>query len=530
MRTRTSLAVLATATTLSATHAHPHLNQHRHSHTPRATSTDWFYAFQAPSLAQIDPTPAAAAASTVTSLVYATITVSAQPHGTAPWGYRGSDMATFPPGTGASAAYPTGSSNSSVTLKPSQVNATQSAGPTATAPAAPAMPSTLRGVNLGGWLILEKWMNSDCFEGTDAVDQWTFDQTDGAVAKLKQHWETYITENDIKAIAGLGLNAVRIPIGYWAYDTFGSGYITGADAYLERAIGWCRSAGLKVLVDCHGSPGSQNGFDNSGRFGNVAWQDKAQSNGTTNMQKSISILQTMARKYGAPAYADVVFGLELVNEPISWQQNNLETTKSWAQEAYAAVRSVATNKNLQIIMHDGFMGPSQWLDVNAAILGNTSASANSSAPAPFAIDTHLYQNQMAADSSLTQDQHIAKACNWTSSALLSSTANLPVYVGEFSAQTNICANPDGSTVAGSTCYIDGCQCSTNVDMQYWNGPLKTATRKFIEAELDAFERGAKGWFMWNYKGPGAWGVSNLVKYGVMGKVTERMFPGQCHFG
>ena len=150
--------------------------------------------------------------------------------------------------------------------------------------------------------------------------------------------------------------------------------------------------------------------------------------------------------------------------------------------------------------------------------------------AKFVIDTHLYQNQVASDSELDLNQHVSKACNWTNSELLPKSSNLPVYVGEFSAEINICANPDGSTVAGDTCWTSGCQCSCNVDIQDWGQPLIQATRKFVEAEMDAFEHSARGWFMWSYKGPGAWGLDNAVKYGVIGnKVTDRMFPNQCNF-
>ena len=188
-------------------------------------------------------------------------------------------------------------------------------------------------------------MDSDVFEGTEAVDQWTFDSTDGAEAKLQQHWSTYFTEADVQQIASYGINAIRVPIGYWAYDNTGTPYIQGADAYLEQAIGWARTAGLKVLVDCHGSPGSQNGFQNSGHAGNVSWQTG------DNPERSITVLETMAQKYGAQEYADVVYAIELVNEEISWDQNNFTLTKSWAQEAYKAVSAAATNKDLIVYMH-----------------------------------------------------------------------------------------------------------------------------------------------------------------------------------
>jgi glucan 1,3-beta-glucosidase len=380
------------------------------------------------------------------------------------------------------------------------------------------LPDVLRGVNLGGWLVLEKWMNGDVFAGTDATDQYSFDSScEGAQSKLEQHWSTYFTESDVEGLAANGINAVRIPIGFWAYDNLGLPYIKGADAYLEKAIGWCRTHGIKVLVDCHGSPGSQNGFDNSGHSGLVAWQQD------DNMDKSITILETIAKKYGAQEYADVVFGIQLVNEPISWGQNNIAMTKQWAQKAYTAVKSASTNAELAVIMHDGFTGPSDWEEIGSAIDGDASLS-----DAKFWIDTHLYQNMVAVDSTLTQDLHIEKACNWASTQLLPSTSRLPVIVGEFSAATNICANPDGTTVAGNVCWTAGCQCSANVSIENWNQPLIEATRRFLEAELDTFESHARGYFMWNFKGPGAWGYQNAVKYGLIGSgILDRKYPGQC---
>jgi glucan 1,3-beta-glucosidase len=413
--------------------------------------------------------------------------------------------------------------------------------PTGPAPAVKARPTYLYGANAGGHLIVEKWMTPDLFEETNATDQWSLDQTEGAEARLKEHWETYYTKDDFAAMKKWGLNAVRIPIGFWAYDNAKTPFLQGADAYLERMIEWCRDFGLWVLVDCHGSPGSQNGFDNSGRSGVAKWQKKK------NLHRSIAVLKTMAAKYGSMEYADVVYGLQLVNEPISWDNSTIEVTQKWTKKAYKSVRAVAENPDFVITMHDGFEGPSKWIDVGNAIKGNSSRPAtavftfgnptkgNSSRPtiAGFALDTHLYQNQVESDKWLTQPEHIAKACDWVNTNLLpqnTTNSSLPVFVGEFSAGTDICANPDGSTVAGTTCSIDGCQCQNNVDMQWWNQPLKDATRQFLEAELEAFEKGAQGWFVWSWKGPGAWGMENLIKYGVVGEnVEDRKYRGQCGY-
>lgn len=75
-------------------------------------------------------------------------------------------------------------------------------------------PNFLRGVNVGGWLILEKWMNSEVFTGSAAaaVDQWTFDSTYGASDALQQHWSTYFTEADVYTLKSYGFNAFVQPL------------------------------------------------------------------------------------------------------------------------------------------------------------------------------------------------------------------------------------------------------------------------------------------------------------------------------
>ena len=68
----------------------------------------------------------------------------------------------------------------------------------------------VRGVNLGGWLVLEPWITPSMFDdtGNDAiVDEWTFCQfqdTNVARSILQQHWDTFYTENDFRAIAAAG--------------------------------------------------------------------------------------------------------------------------------------------------------------------------------------------------------------------------------------------------------------------------------------------------------------------------------------
>ena len=76
----------------------------------------------------------------------------------------------------------------------------------------------LRGVNLGSWLVLEKWMVPDVFRGTKAPDEYSLCLALGSQAKdrLNRHRETFITAADFRWIKDCGLNTVRLPVGYWA--------------------------------------------------------------------------------------------------------------------------------------------------------------------------------------------------------------------------------------------------------------------------------------------------------------------------
>lgn len=62
---------------------------------------------------------------------------------------------------------------------------------------------------------MQPWITPSIFQNTsndNIVDEYTFGQMQNstvAQAVLNQHWSSWITENDFKAIAAAGLNHVR---------------------------------------------------------------------------------------------------------------------------------------------------------------------------------------------------------------------------------------------------------------------------------------------------------------------------------
>ena len=163
----------------------------------------------------------------------------------------------------------------------------------------------LRGVNLGGWLVLEKWMTPSLFAGTEAIDEYTFIQTPGAVEKIDQHRRSFITEADFKWLRKHGVNAIRIPVGYWVLE--GDEPYVGARKYLDWAMVMAEKYQLKVVIDVHGLPGSQNGRDHSGRVGRALWYKDA-----AYRQRSVEAVARIADRYKDSV---ALWGIQVINEP-----------------------------------------------------------------------------------------------------------------------------------------------------------------------------------------------------------------------
>lgn len=232
----------------------------------------------------------------------------------------------------------------------------------------------------------------------------------------------------------------------------------------------------------------------------------------------------MIQRYGGMNNSDVVFGLEIVNEPTADLPNSFSTSKSWATQAYSALQSTISqdnlNKDIQIITHDSFMGPTQFIP----LLGDIKSPKN--APT-FGVDQHNYQLYTASDNALDQPGHIQEACGW-SSALATTKQSMPVIVGEWSAITNICVNSDGSSYASEPCDGSG-NCAT-CPTDTWTPALVEQVRKYVEAQLDTFEDSSDGHFIWSFKSGSnsGWSVYDLIEAKAFpNPVTDRQYPSQC---
>lgn len=165
----------------------------------------------------------------------------------------------------------------------------------------------IRGANLGNWLVLEKWMGESPLSSAEAEDdRGLIDEVpaEELAEALERHRATYITEFDFVWMAQSGIDLVRIPVPYYL---FGTEHHTACIEHLDHAFEWAQRWGLKILVDLHTVPLSQNAFDNGGYMGLCAWaQDPAR------IDFAVDVLEQIARRY---AEHPALWGIEALNEP-----------------------------------------------------------------------------------------------------------------------------------------------------------------------------------------------------------------------
>ena len=181
------------------------------------------------------------------------------------------------------------------------------------------------GTNLGNWLVLEKWMQPFIFQGTGAEDE-TWLNRNVSKEKLwpmmKQHRDTYVTEDDFRNIASHGLNTVRIPVPYFIFGDREP--YSGCIEYLDKAFEWAEKYGLEVLVDLHTAPGCQNSYDNGGLMGVCKWSQMPDE-----VEFVLTVLERLAERYKD---REGLFGIEVLNEPISFSVYMTATSRKMAAD------------------------------------------------------------------------------------------------------------------------------------------------------------------------------------------------------
>jgi glucan 1,3-beta-glucosidase len=309
-----------------------------------------------------------------------------------------------------------------------------------------------RGVNLGGWLVLERWISPAVFEGTSAADEYSLCRELGlaeARKRLEQHRANFITRDHISRLAGMGLTVLRLPVGHWLFEA-PEPFVGGADTYVDRAFDWANEFGMQVILDVHAAPGSQNGWDHSGRAGTIDWPSGQ------NIQKTLQFVERLGERYGEnPA----LYGIEVLNEP-HWDVP-VEILLDYYERSYQLVDRLCP-PGIKVIFSDAFRPDQMIQELTDADLPR------------LILDIHLYQLFTPEDRALDLSGHLHKAAHEWDVLLARLTTRRPVMVGEWSAAMSELYN----NVGGQPTYV------------------RDDYIKYFCTQLHAFENHVAGWTYW----------------------------------
>lgn len=356
----------------------------------------------------------------------------------------------------------------------------------------------IKGVNLGNWLVLEKWMSPALFEGTTAEDEYSLPRQlpkEVYEARIRLHRSEYISERDFAAIRRMGMNAVRIPVPYFIFGDRPP--FPGCVEELDKAFVWAGRYGLKVLIDLHTAPLGQNGFDNGGISGVCRWSQTPEE-----VEYVLQVLEKLACRYGG---RKELLGIEPINEPVTepmWRQmdvpsrypaadpelaagsapNTLEFLREFYRAAYDRIRPhMAADQ--WVVFHDGFQMHAWKEFLTDPHFQNVM------------LDTHLYL-MMAEQDGCEQsvDGYLKYIEEHYVKDIRAIQSYIPVICGEWCLFNSYVVGMD---THGGQSMLNGLSFSDNRE-RFTPEEKKKIYRELADAQLKAWS-GGSGHFYWSYK-------------------------------
>jgi len=317
------------------------------------------------------------------------------------------------------------------------------------------------GVNLGNWLLLERWLDEDNFtkQCNWCGDEWSWTQQQGgnAAAALKQHFDTWFVESDLDYLQSYGVNTVRVTVGFWALipTTQNEPFVNaGQMDYVAQLLQWLHKRGMYAVISLHGLPGSQSGDQSTGQkkdwdVGGSSWFSAA------NQQRSDAAVLALADWVAQQGnYSTVVSAVLPVNEPKQTDGGGLN--QGWQNQLVQFYeRSYATLVQHGIVtaVHPGYyqgQDPSGW-----------QSFMNNKDPHMIIWETHPYPGYFPT---VYDDSQIMN--NVCSLSQIQNAISVPIFFGEWSLLSGVTNNG-------------------------W-------VQKYFNAQIRAYNQGA-GSTIWNWK-------------------------------
>ena len=179
----------------------------------------------------------------------------------------------------------------------------------------------LRGHAPGGWMVQEPYMmeTSDFTDSQHAIRA----KIESVLGKedteaFYEKWlDNGFTRNDVKLLAELGFNSIRLPMHYNLFtlpieQEPTKGQQTWHESGFKRVddvLSWCREFGIYLILDMHATPGGQ-GYDSA--ISDYDYTKYSLWQNTANQDKLVALWVKLAERYKDEPW---IGGYDLINEP-----------------------------------------------------------------------------------------------------------------------------------------------------------------------------------------------------------------------
>ena len=331
------------------------------------------------------------------------------------------------------------------------------------------MVERIHGVNLSGWFIPEPWVSPSLFAATGASNEVELQQALGSAVyseRLRQHYETFITEFDFNRMAAIGFNAVRLPVPWYVFGAQGGAvaHIPAVD-YVDRAMEWAEKYRMAVLLDLATVPGGQGDSNESATTPETIADWHSSTNGRA---VALEVLGKLAERYGK---RPGLLGIELLDSPVMSVRRGLfnmtqgipsHYLRNYYRDAYDLVRAHMPADKLVVFSASGH--PEMW---KRFMSGDKYQNVW--------MDLHLYHYRDDKAIDITSPRGISQAVERNRTLIKTAcSCGFPVLVGEWSA---------AAVLSSSTVTPEG---------------RDAYERVFISSELASFSD-ASGWFFQTWK-------------------------------
>ncbi|KAI5459846.1 glycoside hydrolase superfamily [Mariannaea sp. PMI_226] len=364
----------------------------------------------------------------------------------------------------------------------------------------------IRGVNLGSVLLFEPWMSDSEWAATGCAgynDEFTCNQNvQDASTGFQGHWDRWVNETDLDLMKKIGLNTIRIPLGYWIMEELvedGEFYPKGGFDFLKQFCTWALEKGLYVILDLHGGPGVQT--PNQQFTGHGVGDDDVKFYTQENYERAYKWIEWITNAvYDSPEIFGNVGMIELINEPLRNDQNGgapQSLRDTYYKEGVNKIRAIEDTRNIPAAarLHVQLMAkswnagdPVEFLDDKSMIMRD---------------DHHYYV--WGGPAASDPDGLVNVACGEDRS---NGEDGGDVIVGEWSI-----AIPGG---------FSGDEWDVNGNKDFYV--------KFFAAQVHAYESTANGWIFWSWRTDQGddyrWSYKNAYLAGVIPDLTQITNPCQ----